>query len=230
LELFPTEQGFQLLWSTFPEPGNSLEEKMKRKLFDPHKDALLVVAYQQNQDSRAFSALYEKYFSPVRLYCQNKLQDKEDALDVTQDIFIRAATNLHNLRTPETFAAWLFMIAKNCCLDQLNMRKKKFSQLTGIHFQLSEEETDMEEMLALEKMLESLLILFDQLDESSRMLLSARYMEKRSIREIANLFNLKESAVKMRLARTRRRLGKMLCLPHIEAVNKKHRPFQSGKD
>jgi hypothetical protein len=130
---------------------------------------------------------------------------------------------------PKPLQPGFSMIAKNCCLDQLNMRKKKFSQLTGIHFQLSEEETDIEEMLALEKMLESLLILFDQLDEKFPDAAFSEIHRKRSIREIANLFNLKESAVKMRLARTRRRLGKMLCLPHIEAVSKKIDPFSQVK-
>lgn len=188
--------------------------KMNSKRSNPQEDARWVAAYRQNRDAQAFGALYSKYFPAVLLYCRQKLGDQEEAFDITQDVFVKAATRLQNLRIPETFAAWLFQIARNSCLDQLHLRKRQFLALCPTHYELKqEEEPEVEERMAFDLQMEKLLNALDQLDENARKLLTAKYIEKQSIKDIARLLNIKESAVKMRLARTRQKLGKMLGAP-----------------
>ncbi len=172
------------------------------------QDADLVVACQQKMENAAFGVLYSKYFHPVFLYCKDKLQDREEALDLTQDIFVKVANKINTLQQPKTFAAWLFQIARNACFDQLNLRKKRMLELSDSHLNISDYE-ELEHSELFRDRLDLLEVFISQLDDDAKNVVFLKYMEKKSIREIALLLSLSESAVKMRLSRARSKLINM---------------------
>jgi len=61
----------------------------------------------------AFNALVSRWDKRVYNYLLRILANREDALDLSQDVFLKAYQNLKKLEDPERFAPWLFRIAHN---------------------------------------------------------------------------------------------------------------------
>ena len=87
-----------------------------------HSNAALVLAAQTGDES-AFAALVELYFGMVHGLAYSKVGDWAIAEDVTQDVFLIAWTNLHQLKHPEAFLMWLRRIARNAALNWVRTRE-----------------------------------------------------------------------------------------------------------
>lgn len=174
-------------------------------------DAELVLTYQNTQNPAAFGELYRRYNKKVFLYCVKILKNRDSALDLTQDIFVKIANKLGQLNHSNTFVAWLFRIAYNDCMDFLKNSKK--NQVNPIHDNYDQEEEvfDYEAAFQKESQFQQLEIVMNQISAQDRQLLMERYFEKKSIQELVEKYNLSESAMKMRLARSRNKIKK-LCL------------------
>src|SRR5690242_4815171 len=86
-------------------------------------DAQLVVASQGgNQD--AFAQLVQRHQRRVFNLVFRMLQQYEEANEVTQETFLAAWQGLPSFRGDARFSTWLYRIAYNCCLKQLEQRKR----------------------------------------------------------------------------------------------------------
>jgi RNA polymerase sigma-70 factor (ECF subfamily) len=74
-------------------------------------------------DVEAFNLLISRWEKRVFNYLLRILQNREDALDLSQDVFLKAYQNLRKLEEPERFAAWLFRIAHNEAYSLFRKRK-----------------------------------------------------------------------------------------------------------
>jgi RNA polymerase sigma-70 factor (ECF subfamily) len=74
-------------------------------------------------DVEAFNLLISRWEKRVYNYLLRILQNREDALDLSQDVFLKAYQNLRKLEDPERFAAWLFRIAHNEAYSLFRKRK-----------------------------------------------------------------------------------------------------------
>jgi len=68
--------------------------------------------------------LYARFADGVFGFCVSLLRDRDDAADVTQDVFVLAAQRYGQLREPERVRAWLFAIARHCCYRRLRQRER----------------------------------------------------------------------------------------------------------
>jgi len=74
-------------------------------------------------DVEAFNVLISRWEKRVFNYLLRILQNREDALDLSQDVFLKAYQNLRKLEDPQRFAAWLFRIAHNEAYSLFRKRK-----------------------------------------------------------------------------------------------------------
>jgi RNA polymerase sigma-70 factor, ECF subfamily len=74
-------------------------------------------------DVEAFNLLISRWEKRVFNYLLRILGNREDALDSSQDVFLKAYQNLRKLEDPERFAAWLFRIAHNEAYSLFRKRK-----------------------------------------------------------------------------------------------------------
>ncbi len=74
-------------------------------------------------DVEAFNLLISRWDKRVFNYLLRILRNREDALDLSQDVFLKAYQNLRKLEDPERFAAWLFRIAHNEAYSLFRKRK-----------------------------------------------------------------------------------------------------------
>lgn len=81
-------------------------------IFRAVEDADLILKARKG-DVEAFNLLISRWEKRVFNYLLRILQNREDALDLSQDVFLKAYQNLRKLEDPQRFAAWLFRIAHN---------------------------------------------------------------------------------------------------------------------
>jgi RNA polymerase sigma-70 factor, ECF subfamily len=79
-------------------------------------DALLVQAAREG-DTGAYSRLIERYQDKIYTLVLGHVQDREDALDLTQEVFVKAFRGLAGFRSDSGFFTWLYRIAVRHCID-----------------------------------------------------------------------------------------------------------------
>ncbi len=90
------------------------------------------------------AAVYTEYSAASHTYAYHLLTNREDADDVTQDVFIRAHAHLTQLRDPAKLKSWLYRIATNLCLDYLR-RRSRVRRVLGVALSLTPFAEDGEE-------------------------------------------------------------------------------------
>jgi RNA polymerase sigma-70 factor (ECF subfamily) len=178
----------------------------------PQKEArerLLIEAAQK--DPRLFAELYEHNFERVYAFIARRVRRREEAEDLTSDVFHQALANLGRFEwRGAPFAAWLFRIAANAIAD----RWKRAAREQGNPARDAAEEagnladSDLEEI----ERRAQLFRFVAKLPEDQRRVLVKRFVEQRSIREIAQELGRTEGAVKQlqfrALESLRARMGK----------------------
>ena len=150
-------------------------------------ERLLVEAAQR--DPRCFGELYELHFHRVYAYAMTRLHDRDAAEDVTSAVFHQA---LARIKTYEwrgaPFAAWLFRIAANAIAD----RGKRGARESGdpVSDDLEDDRAENAENRTL------LFELVEGLPAEQRRVVVMRFVEEKSIREIAKEIRKTEGAVK----------------------------------
>ncbi len=74
-------------------------------------------------DRPAFSALVERYVSPIYKFSYRYVRNGSDAEDVTQETFLRVWKSLKRFDPSKNFKTWIFAIAKNASLDILKKKR-----------------------------------------------------------------------------------------------------------
>ena len=171
-------------------------------------DEELVRLYVETQRNTYFERLYERYCDKVYRKCLSFTKDPLRAEDLTHDIFMKLVVKLSSFREQAKFSTWLYSITYNYCTDQLRSHKLRREVYVDDNWERLDVESDdgladMAEMEALQ--LERAL---KQLAPEEQTMLLMKYQDDISIRDIAAINGLTESAVKMRLKRSRDKLRK----------------------
>ena len=162
--------------------------------------------------TEAFGSLVTRYQSMVYAIALARVYDHQDALDLSQEVFLRAYTRLPMLKNRDAFAPWLFMILRRLCVDFLRgkWRNERLQQTVRDTERSTPTSTDAEKEIGTADTFQTLWSRVAQLDDKSREVLSLHYGQEMKLGEIAALTGMKESAVKMRLHRARAVLGERI--------------------
>ncbi len=88
------------------------------------QDDLLLVSASKNGDQEAFAQLVQRYQRRVFNLVYRMLEQYEDATEITQETFLAAWQGLPAFRGDARFPTWLYRIAYNCSLKQIELRKR----------------------------------------------------------------------------------------------------------
>jgi RNA polymerase sigma-70 factor (ECF subfamily) len=91
---------------------------------DPIQERALVAAAQSG-DERAFRALVEPYGRALEVHCYRMLGSLHDAEDLAQETLLRAWRSLERFERRSQLQTWLYRIATNACLDELERRPRR---------------------------------------------------------------------------------------------------------
>lgn len=152
----------------------------------------------------SFELLYRQYAGKVYQKCLSMTKDSDTAQDFTHDIFMKVFAKLSSFQNRSAFSTWLYSVSHNYCLDQLRIGKRfsteSFSE--GTTSAVAEQDPSS----GVECRLQALEEVMKRLPAPEVDLLRLKYEQGLSITEIAQHYGLNESAVKMRLKRTRDKL------------------------
>jgi RNA polymerase sigma factor (sigma-70 family) len=100
---------------------------------EPQDDKSLLAAIASG-DEEAFRSLVTQYQNRVFNTCLGLLQQRQDAEDVTQEVFIKVFNSAGEFRGEAKLTTWLYRIATTACLDLLRsrQRKKRFAFVQSI--------------------------------------------------------------------------------------------------
>lgn len=141
-------------------------------------------------DPACFAQLYENNFERVYAFIARRVHDRDQAQDLTADVFHSALKNLSRFEwRGAPFAAWLFRIAANAIAD----RGKHAAQLEAIKLrEIHEPDTDLAEVEHRARLFK----LVEKLPEDQRRVITMRFAHQKSIAEIAKDIGRSEGAIK----------------------------------
>ena len=141
--------------------------------------------------------LYERHFEELMRYCLQLCRNRETALDLVQETFLKALEREEAMDaySPEQQRSWLYRSARNLFLD--GVRKSALLQRKQ-HMLLDEEEREEDGFSRAET---ELLLL--RLPQEDRTLFRLRYLEGYSAVELGELFDLPPATVRTKLLRAR---------------------------
>lgn len=169
-------------------------------------------------DARAFDFLYEKYRERVYRLAYRFLHDREDALEVTQDVFLRVYLGLSRFKTQSKFFTWLYRVAVNRAIDFA--RAKRGPRPKGVEDEVLEVSgrplpgrrpaQDPVEVAAERELAEAVRQAVAGLSEKHRTVFLLHATENLSYREIAEVVGCNLGTVMSRLFYARKKLQRAL--------------------
>ena len=158
------------------------------------EERLLVESAQS--DPAKFDALYELHYERVYAFVAGRVRDRASAEDVTSEVFHKALASLPRYEWRGVpFAAWLLKIAANSIIDHAKRAAREFPAPDDARESASDPELRASELRTIEYRAQ-LFRMVGQLPEVQKQVVYARFVEQRSIREIAQRLGKTEGAVK----------------------------------
>ena len=182
------------------------------------EEILSVVQRVLDGDVNAFERIVREYEKNVYNLALRMTADREDALDLSQEVFIKAYNSLRGFRGESKFSVWLYRIVSNTCLDFLRGRSRRSESSLSVEND-DGESTELDipddslspETLYDRKLTRSALQRgLDSLPEDQRKILLLREIQGLSYDEIGRALSIESGTVKSRIFRARKKLCEFL--------------------
>lgn len=178
----------------------------------------LLIRRAQSGDEGAFEQLLLAHQKSVYNLCLRMAGNPDDALDLSQEAFIRAWRALGQYQFDAAFSTWLFRLTSNVCIDFLRKQKRQqHMSLTvtdedesGEEFAVPDPAPGPEEQAVHNERRQAVARAMAALPEDYRAVMQLRAVEALSYEQIAEILDIKVGTVKSRLARARAQLRKIL--------------------
>ncbi len=158
------------------------------------------------RDRTAFKPIYEKYFKPIFLFVHKRVGDKEVSGDITQQVFLKALTQLDKFQFRGIpFSAWLYRISLNECHDYFRKNLKPRlvsvddSQVEDLFEMIDTDDRPADLVGRLQEILQTL-------SPPELELVELRYFESMMYRDIAAIYGITENHAKVKLYRVLEKL------------------------
>jgi RNA polymerase sigma-70 factor (ECF subfamily) len=168
-------------------------------------------------DDRAFTELVREHQDRVYDLLFRMLGDREEALDLSQEVFTSVHEAIPRFRGESRLSTWIFRVARNHCLNRLKYLQRRQRGRTREISEVPESELEScapsrrpDENVAEAEMRAMVQRAIAQLDEEHRLLLVLRDIEGLSYHEIAEITEQPEGTVKSRLHRARASLARIV--------------------
>ncbi len=173
----------------------------------------------QQGDNGAFEELLLLHQKKVYNLCLRMSANPDDALDLSQEAFLRAWRSLGQYQFEANFSTWLFRLTSNICIDFLRRKKRRQeTSLTesyddsdeGAELSVPDAQPGPEQQAITNETKIELARAMEQLSPEHREILQLRVIEDLQYEQIADILGVRVGTVKSRLARARLSFRKIL--------------------
>lgn len=159
-------------------------------------------------DVQAFNELMEAHEDRVFGICMRMMQDREAALDATQDTFLTVFRKADRYQAKAAFSTWLYRVAVNTCYDHLRRRKRKQADpLPDTHDPVDRTANDEYHAIEMRPDIEAALA---DLSPEFRAAVVLVDLQGMSLDQAADTLDVPTGTVKSRLFRARKQLSERL--------------------
>ncbi len=145
-----------------------------------------------------FEAIYKSYWQKIFRLCMGYVNDFDLAQDLAQETFIIVFQQLPKFRNESNIGTWIFRIASNTCLRQIEKEKRIIK--TPLPLTLKEETNE-----SIEPQIQLLYKFISELPETDRIIISLE-LEDIKQAEIASIVGLSEANVRLKIHRIKEKL------------------------
>lgn len=181
---------------------------MKQEIID-------LVEQARNNDERAFTTLYNKYYNTVWFTVYNIVKNRDVTEDLISVVFTKAFKKLPLYTEHISFEMWLKTIAVNSSIDYIRrMKNEKLNNYIDAEdnlIQLDDYSPSPEETMILKEKLKLVEIILPTLKKRYRDLITAK-LEGKSYKDLSEQFALSEDKIKTDLHKARKQLKNKLLL------------------
>ncbi len=171
---------------------------MEQERVREQDDIYTLVERVKESDREAFMTVTELYQKKVFLLAYSFFQNKDDAMDIVQETFLRLYQKANLFQKGKNFQSWLLQIAKNLCIDY---HRKYHSKETKFDREVPREEMNLPAQNSqacylssdLKEIFSSCL---DKLAERQRMIFVMKHYNQHKYKEIAQILNISLGTVK----------------------------------
>ena len=150
--------------------------------------------------------IYKLYSKAMFNVCYRMMNNREDAEDMLQEVFLQAFTKIDSFRFESGFGTWLKTIAVRTCINAINKRKVDLVYCDEIYdHRPPEEESD-----AVKLTTNNILKAMEELPEGGRIVFSLYLLEGYDHGEIAQILGITESTSKSQFMRAKRKVQEIL--------------------
>lgn len=171
-----------------------------------------LIAHCQQGDTLAFARLVGETQTSVYNLAYSVLHDREEAQDMTQEVYLKVWRALPSFRGESRFSSWLYRITVNACLNRRRQLRKDLvvvDREDSIEGLVAYGGDPLKEALTKERN-EWVWAAVDRLAEKYRLVITLFYQEQLSYQEIAEMLSLPLGTIKAHLNRAREALVKSL--------------------
>jgi len=165
---------------------------MPMTLGNSDADAELVERYLAG-DMTAFDELMIRYERQIYRLCYRFVENRDDAMDLAQEVFIKAFEHLGSFRRESSLKTWLYRIAMNHCI---NHKKKHSQEFVEVNEYTGSVMSSVQSQLEEREQREHLRRMVQQLPPKQKAILELRINEHLSYEEIAHISGRSVSTIK----------------------------------
>lgn len=166
----------------------------------------------QAGDTAGFACLLDRYSRPVYSLALKIVRNKEDAEELTQDVFMKVFHKLGSFKGDSSFSTWIYRIAYNTAISETRKKRPEYPAVEeSMIASISEEEVaDALGYISTDEQVGRLEAALELLAPDERAMILFFYMENKGIEEIASITGLSVANVKVKLHRIRKKLFAIL--------------------
>lgn len=155
----------------------------------------------QKGNDKAFLKLFQQYEEDIYRMAFVYVNNKDDALDIVQEVAYQSFKKIDTLKNPEFFKTWLMKITINCAINLAKKNKKVVQLKTEFEEFIGIEDEDIPLSLSIQEMI-------DTLDEDEKSIVLLRYYNNHTFKEISEMLNIPLGTAKSVLYRALNKLRK----------------------
>jgi len=171
-------------------------------------DEDIISLYKEKQWNSCIDELYQRYSHMVFGVCLKYVKQTENAEDLTLSLFASLTEKLLQHQV-QHFKSWLYVSARNSSLMFLRANKMN-QELKQDDLLYDDSDQRLDEKLEKDELIESLIMVFEELKQEQRICVQLFYLQKKSYEEVAKITNYSMKEVKSHLQNGRRNLKILL--------------------
>lgn len=188
--------------------GGQDQKSAASALYGKLSDEELVGQIVTDNNTLLFGVLYDRYARMVYNKCYGFAKSDDEAEDLTQDVFLMLFVKLASFKGRSKFSTWLYSFTYNFCVNYVNRNKQRKMSDQSVPVEHTEYKltADVSDEDLFELRAEKLERALEAIPAEDKSLLLLKYQDGASIKELTDLMELGESAIKMRLKRAKAKL------------------------